>query len=216
MSENIIQPNPEKKHFINATDDYKNGLIIGILIGLAVIPSEKNLGLAVKYPYIYVASIILLPIISIIGLFVGKTLFYRVQTLWQFTKFGLVGVSNTVINFGIVNLLVFLTNITRGLGVSAFAALAFIGALVNSYFWNSHWSFKNKNPRTPKEFITFTIVTFIGLLINSTVVYLVVNAQHAASISPKLWVNVANLAATLVTMFWNFSGFKFIVFKEKK
>lgn len=199
--------------------DYKNSLILGFIIGLFLIPTEINLGISSKIPVFYLASIIGFMVLAFLGLWIAKLLVVRVPILWQFAKFGLVGVGNTAINFGIVNVLVLITGVNKGWPVYFFAALAFAGALMNSYIWNSHWSFKEHSApqRTTKEFIEFFLVTFIGLQINSIIVYAI--TTHVApigNISPQRWVNVANVIATLAVMFWDFGGFKYIVFRGEQ
>jgi|SRR6266481_6512493 len=196
--------------------DYKNSLILGLIIGIFLIPTERSLGLAAQFPFIYVEfiGILAFPLLALAGVWFSKLLFSRIPILWQFVKFGLTGVANTAINFGILNVLVSSSNIAAGWPIYLFASIAFVGSLINSYIWNSHWSFENNNSRTTKEFIEFFLVTFVGLQINSIVVYFV--ATHVtpfSGISPQRWVNVANVIATLTVMFWNFAGFRYLVFK---
>lgn len=197
--------------------DYEYALILGITIGIFLIPTEMNLSKHHNFSvYIYWFTVFIFPILSVIGLFIARLLFAKISVLWQFVKFALIGISNTAINFGVLNLLSFASGVTRGVWTAIFAAIAFFAAMANSYIWNSHWSFKNNNKRTPAEFLQFFTVTFVGSLINIAVVYLVVNKiQYPSSISPQLWLNIANVIATLTVMFWDFSGFKFIVFRPK-
>ena len=196
--------------------DFKNALIIGIIIGIFVIPSEYKLGLATAYHNIYLYSIIGFPILAMLGLAVAKLLFSKSAGLWQFSKFGLVGVGNTVINFGILNGMVALTNVNKGWPIYFFASLAFLGALMHSYIWNSHWSFESKNPRNTEEFIEFFLITFIGSQLQSLIVTFIANkVTPFHGLSQDKWLNVANLLATLVVLFWNFFGFKLVVFRKK-
>ncbi len=198
--------------------DYEYAVIIGFIIGLFLIPVEMNLAKQRHLSiYAYWLTFFMLPVIALAGLFIARLLFSRIPVLWQFSKFGLIGVSNTAINFGVLNLLSFVSGVTSGVLPAIYAAVAFFAATTNSYIWNSHWSFKNNNKRTPAEFLQFFVITLIGSFINIAVVYLVINkVHHGPSISPQLWLNIANVIATLTVMFWDFSGFKFIVFREKK
>ncbi len=195
--------------------DYEYALIIGVIIGIFLLPTLSNIGLTARFVQMPAIALLGMPLVALAGLFVARLLVYKIPVLWQFAKFGLVGVSNTVIDFGVLNLLSNLTGVTFGFQASLIDAVAFLAALVNSYIWNSHWTFSNNKARNFKEFFIFFVVTFIGLLINTAVIYVVTKLiTHPASISPKLWLNIAKLIATLTTMFWNFSGFKFLVFKE--
>lgn len=57
----------------------------------------------------------------------------------QFFKFGIVGVSNTLISLGCYYLLVWL-----GLHYLIANAVGFVLSVINSYFWNSRYVFKEK------------------------------------------------------------------------
>lgn len=66
-------------------------------------------------------------------------------------------------------------------------------------------------------FTSFFIVSFIGLLINSGLVSLISqNLINNAILvdSPALVRNSAKAIATVVSLFWNFLGYKLIVFKK--
>jgi putative flippase GtrA len=214
---NPIQPAPVENH----ARDYEYALIIGVIIGVALLPTVGNLKVLEKLNvgsaqnYFYAGIILGMPLVALAGIFIARILVHRFTVLWQFAKFGLIGVSNTAINFGILNFCIHLTGVTKGFGLAMFSALAFLLALINSYIWNSHWSFQNTNQRTPQEFMQFFAVTLGGLIINSLIIYIVTKfIAPLGGTSAVEWANVANLVATLVVMFWNFTGFKFIVFKK--
>ncbi|OGD86168.1 hypothetical protein A2164_00095, partial [Candidatus Curtissbacteria bacterium RBG_13_35_7] len=89
---------------------------------------------------------------------------------------------------------------------------SFLTAVINSFFWNKKWVFKKE---TGVNFITFLVVTTIGLAINNFIVYLITtHVPHAFIASDKLWANIAKAFATGIAMFWNFTGYKLIVFKK--
>jgi|GEM_PF-481319 len=201
---------------MSETKDYKFALMLGLIIGIFLIPLEYNTGLGTAHRFLYPASVIGFPILALLGLWIGKLLFSRIRGIWQFVKFALVGVSNTAINFGVLNALVAITGISKGWPIYLFESIAFVCALFNSYIWNSHWSFESKNHRTTLEFVEFFLVTFIGSQINSLIVYLIATHVHPIlNISQPVWINVANIVGVLVVMFWNFFGFKMIVFRQQ-
>lgn len=207
-----IQPSPNAWVRFH---DYEYALILGLIIGVFLIPVERNLGINNRIGYIYLLSVCGGPVLALAGVFIAKHIFSRIYIAWQFIKFALIGVSNTAISFGVFNTLIALTNITSGPLTALFEGVAFVFSVSNSYFWNSHWSFENKNPRTIKEFFTFLTITVIGLLISSATIYVLTTFVPHGSIGSKQWANIAKVIATIITMFWNFTGFKLIVFKEK-
>lgn len=131
----------------------------------------------------------------------------------QMVKFVLVGFSNTAIDFGVLNLLMWQTGIYKGKFIILFNVAAFIIAIINSYSWNKLWTFKSKNTNVKKEFIQFITIAIIGSIINTSIVYGI--ATYAPPIIAKeLLVNLAKVLATIVSLVWNFLGYKFIVFKK--
>ena len=135
----------------------------------------------------------------------------------QAIKFILVGILNTFIDLGVLNILIWASGISAGLGYSAFKGISFTIAVINSYFLNKFWTFERRETAGVKrEFSQFFVVSLIGFGINVGVASLVVNAIGPQfSIVPKLWANIGAICATLVGMTWNFLGYKFIVFKPK-
>jgi len=154
----------------------------------------------------------------------------------QISKFVIVGVINTGIDFAVLNLLTSLTKIYSGKWIVVFNSISFTAAVINSYFMNKRWTFHQSadiarppadnqklnskergQKQTPKEFMQFVIVSVIGISINDIIVYGITTfTAPLFGLSEKLWVNAAKICATATSMVWNFIGYKFFVFKPKK
>ena len=161
---------------------------------------------------------IILPILSIIGLWIAYFLGRKFLVIWQAAKFILVGILNTLIDLGVLNLLILISGIATGLGYSVFKGVSFTVAVINSYFWNKLWTFRKPKTAMPgKEFLQFFIVSAIGFGINvgvaSLVVNVIANPFGFSGVSEQIWANIGAVIATLIAMAWNFIGYKFIVFK---
>ncbi len=199
--------------------DYRNTLIIGIIMGVFALPPLHQVALSGKYsffpnsPVLYIGVLLGLPVICLAGIFIAKMLFSKMASLWEFTKFVLVGVSNTIVDIGILNFLIVLTGINAGWGLSLIGAVAFLAATTNSYTWNAHWSFKTTTHRSAEELVKFFSVTLVGLLIKTVIIYIATTYIHQTRFSPALWANIANLFSIIITLVWNFFGFKLFVFK---
>lgn len=190
------------------------GLASAVLTAIFLVPTLINTGYYYKIPFINLILFVILPILAVIGLFVADIIGKKIYLIWQFAKFALVGILNTAIDFGIINLLIFLTGITQGIGIFFMAGTSFSVATTNSYFWNRDFTFGSKK-KAAKSFPIFFTVTMIGLLINASVVYFLSTYIFPHLIaSPNLRPNVAKVVATAITMFWNFAGYKLIVFKK--
>jgi len=159
---------------------------------------------------------VVVPIAAAICLYITSLIGKKVPVIFQAGKFATVGISNTLIDWGVLNLQILLTGITAGLFYPVFKGVSFLIAIINSFLWNKFWTFKKgETEKAGKEFLQFLIVSGIGLGVNVGIASLAVNViGPQAGISPKVWATVGALIATMFSMVWNFLGYKFIVFKK--
>jgi len=159
---------------------------------------------------------VILPVAEYIAYIIASRLFSHILFLKQLGRFGIVGLMNVCVDIGIA------TTLRRAYDIDPKSAemlpilvIASAIAIVNSYFWQRMWTFAEKAPPSSKEFITFVIVTLIGLGLNTAVSVAIIQGVGALSVlSPDRIVTISKIAATAVSLFWNFLGYKFIVFKE--
>lgn len=195
--------------------DLKLSFLVGFLAGILLLPILNNLHFVLN-------------ILSGTGIVLGLTLFtpagylvaYFLSRRWpvmiQFVKFGIVGGLNSLIYLGVLNLLISASGIAAGLGYTAFVSTAFLVAVTNSYIWNKYWVFKaSQSGGGSGEFIKFVLVNLVGFGVNVGAASFVVNVLGApAGVSASVWANIGAVSAVFITLFWNFIGMKFIVFKR--
>src|SRR3989344_4906311 len=151
------------------------------------------------------------PIAAFVSLLAAFFVGRRFPVLPQVSKFIAVGVSNTAIDWGVLNLL--LAPVATSLfGISSlsqlsqlyraiFRGVSFLFATLNSYFWNKTWTFQSKEKKIGKEATQFYFFTAIGLLINVAAFSLF---QKLAPDS-KFWVGIlAPGFATIISAIWDF------------
>lgn len=137
---------------------------------------------------------------------------FLINQIW---KFVVIGFLNTGVDFLIFNLLVYFTGTYKGGLVFILNIISFSIAVINSYFLNKYFTFKSKETNNATaEFSSFIIVSVFGALINSGIVFLITQYEVPFGLSPQLWANFAKLTATFFSLFWNFLGYKFFVFKK--
>lgn len=186
-------------------------LIAGFLVAVFILISASNLNLAL--PFDNYLLLIIFPFLALTGLYV----LFKIALAWrpvvfQFGKFFVVGGLNTFMDLGILNILIYLTNITVGIWFSVFKAVSFVITVVNSYSWNKFWTFQARQG----SFTIFFLVTLGSFLLNVGVASFLVNViGHPENISPKVWDNIAALSSIVLVLTWNFLGMKFLVFKKK-
>jgi putative flippase GtrA len=126
--------------------------------------------------------------------------------LWlaQALKFGLVGVLNTALDWGVYYLL------TRFAGMGGLATLAkaisYSVGVLNSYFWNRRWTFGSQ-AGAGKTLLPFILVNLVGTGINTAALALATGPLKLPEL-PGL------LLATGAALAWNFAASKFLVFKK--
>jgi putative flippase GtrA len=200
--------------------DILNSVILGEMVAVFLILISKNLERDLPALDILIRSkllvLIFIPVLAAFGVYGTFRLAKRRPALFQFGKFITIGLSNSAIDFGILNLLIFLTNVERGHFYSLFKAVSFIVAATNSYLWNKFWTFENPGTKgAGKQFFQFVIISGVGFGINVAAASFIVNVMGPlGKISPRLWANIGAFAAVVISVFWNFFGYKFVVFKR--
>ena len=139
------------------------------------------------------------------------------KELVRFLKFCVVGVSGTIIDFGVLNLLIQLFGFSKVLANTCSFSLA----LLNNFTWNRLWVYpETRGEPITRQLAQFTLVNIAGWAINTGIFYsadrwlwgetgllagpigalaLAIGVQHF-----DLAYNLAKALATGVVLFWNF------------
>ena len=124
----------------------------------------------------------------------------------EMAKFGIVGAVNTVLDFGLANLLYL------GLSWSAMGAktASVAVAATSSFFMNRHWTFRHR-ARTGlrREYSLFFLLNGVGLLIADACILVV---ERGFGKTGALWFNVAQVAGLALGMVFRFTAYKRWVF----
>lgn len=199
--------------------DYYIISIIGFLFGLLLLPVLNNIELSFLTVNFKSAFLIIVGFAVFANLALWLVfLFSRfIPILLQIAKFAAVGGLNTLLDLGVLNVLISISGVAVGFWYPVFKGISFIIANINSYFWNKFWTFGVSDKVNVKEFGQFMAVSVIGFGINVGVASLLVNfVGSPEGISPERWANIGALSATIISLIWNFIGYKFIVFGGKK
>ena len=91
----------------------------------------------------------------------------------------------------------------------------FVIGLVVNYLISILWVFKRQNMARSAEFLGFTLIGIIGLVINNVIVWAICKIAGSNS---DIAVMGAKVVATLITLIWNFTARKVFLYgdKEKK
>lgn len=121
--------------------------------------------------------------------------------LFKFVKFGAVGFSGVFIDFGLTFVFKEFFRIQKYIS----NAIGFMTAATSNYFLNRIWTFQSTNPNVVFEYTEFIIISFIGLIINTAILWFLVS---------KLKMNfyISKIFAIGVVTLWNFAANLMITF----
>lgn len=191
------------------------GLVIGIMMGVFLIPTLYNTELLERLPSPYVLLLVVLPLLSGLGLMVARLFERRIPIIWQVLKFGQIGVMNTVLDLGIFNALIFATGFDRGTPLVLINLAAFSFAMINSFIWNKYWVFNDRVGNQAKELVSFILVSLIAVAISSAIIWLFTTyLSPQGGLTSEQWANVAKILAIVTSFTTNFLGYKFLVFRK--
>lgn len=117
----------------------------------------------------------------------------------QLAKFGTVGASGYVVNLAVYAALL-------GLGAHVAAAISFVVAAANNYWWNRHWTFSSAKGHIGAQGMRFFVVALLAFGVNQLWLVLFLDILHWGKIVSQA------IAIVLVTPL-NFLGNKLWSFR---
>jgi putative flippase GtrA len=140
-----------------------------------------------------------------------KTLYVRWQVVvHEIAKFGIVGAFNTVLHFGLFNLLRF----TVGLGPLTANGLAIAVAATSSYVMNRHWTFRHRaRTGVGREYSLFFLLNGVGMVISEACVGF---THYVLGQTSALALNAALAAGVGLGMVFRFTAYKRWVFMSRE
>jgi putative flippase GtrA len=111
----------------------------------------------------------------------------------KFLKFCIVGFSGMIVDFGTTWLLKEKIKVNKYIANST----GFILAASSNYLFNRFWTFHSGNPRIGSEYVSFILISMVGLAINNLIIFL---------FNEKMKINfyLSKLFAVGVVTIWNF------------
>ena len=193
-------------------------VITGLLTGLIFWRIMVFLGKSAVFGIPVSASLIIIPILWVIGVNFGYFLGQWIGFFNQFGKYVAVGFTNAAVDFGILNLEIWYTKIESGWEYSVFKSISFAVAVAHSYIWNKYWVFEaGESGGGSSELIKFLGVNVFAVIVNVGVASLVVNLIHPLSgFDAKTWANIGAVVGSACALMFTFIGARMIVFKKPK
>jgi len=196
--------------------DFIFSIITGLIAGTILWKITVFLNVSTFWGFSFGWLILLVPILWILGVNLGYFLGRWMPFFNQFGKFSVIGFTNAMVDFGVLNYLIAASEISSGIFYSVFKSVSFIVAMVHSYFWNKHWSFEAGESGNGKtEFAKFGAVSIISFVINVGVASIVVNwISPVLGFTSNEWANIGAVVGAAIALTFSFIGFKVMVFKK--
>jgi putative flippase GtrA len=132
----------------------------------------------------------------------------------QYFKYCIIGISCAVIDLGVLNILLYFFPTKQIPLLTLFNSTAYGFAVLNSYVWNTKYTFKVK--KTTKKFIAFIIQAIVSLFIANLVFIFGLDLLGNTQIPLWLKTNIAKSISMFLSSLASFIFNKFFVFRKEK
>ncbi|MGB3680944.1 MAG: GtrA family protein [Rubrobacteraceae bacterium] len=138
-----------------------------------------------------------------------------VQAVIRYTQFSLVGASNALVDLGVLNLLL-VVGPTRVPGrLALYNAGALILANVNSYLWNTLWTFRHRVNHDVRQLSLFTAQAVLNVAAGSLLLWLTAKwIAGYTDLAPLIGGNIAKVLSMVVASTVSFFLLRFVVFRQ--
>lgn len=134
----------------------------------------------------------------------------------QLVQFGFIGISNAAVDIITLNILLFIWPTEKSSLLLLFNTLAYILTIINSYFWNSKYTFSHHANTDSKEMMLFIIQATIALIISNVVFLGTLKLLSLQTLLPTfLNQNIAKGIAMFLSSSASFILMKYFVFKQR-
>ncbi len=131
----------------------------------------------------------------------------------RLVKYGMVGVSGTVIELGLLNFFIFALGWNSDTQKIAANMIAVSLAIASNFTWNRLWTFAEVGGDRRAQFFKFVLVSVIGMLVNSVIFFLSDKYLFGPWLHSLAAVQLAKFTAIAITLMWNFTANRFWTFK---
>jgi putative flippase GtrA len=136
----------------------------------------------------------------------------------RFSKFTVVGFFNALVDIGTLNLFLWLASTRDPAVLALYNGVALVLANVNSYVWNTRWTFRTRAKRRDlRQRILFTVQALFNLSVSNTLFFVLVHPILLYTDVPAyLAGNVAKIISVVVASMISFFVLRYLVFSRKR
>ncbi|MDN5697058.1 MAG: GtrA family protein [Rubrobacter sp.] len=135
----------------------------------------------------------------------------------RFSKFSVVGVANAAVDYGVLNLLIFLYQPDSNTDLVLYNLLALIAANINSYIGNAFWTFRERAEPSSRQRVLFALQALVNIGVSSGLFWLCIYLLSSYTSLP-LFVgeNIAKTVSIVTASVMSFFIMRHLVFSRKR
>ena len=135
----------------------------------------------------------------------------------RFSMFTVVGVTNFVVDIGVLNLFLWLSPTRDPLMLVLYNGVALVAANANSYVWNALWTFRGRLESGPRQKVLFVLQALVGGAVSSGLFWLIVRGMLVYTDAPAYMAgNVAKVVSVFVASVISFFLMRYLVFSHER
>ena len=135
----------------------------------------------------------------------------------RFSKFSLVGIFNAAVDIGVLNLFLWLAPTREVTLLVIYNGVALILANLNSYAWNTLWTFRGRAKHDTRQIVLFGLQVLVNIGISSGLFWALIRPVIIYTEVPTyLAGNVAKIISVIVASTISFFIMRYVVFSRKR
>jgi putative flippase GtrA len=136
----------------------------------------------------------------------------------RFSKFTVVGFSNAVVDLGTLNLFLWLASTRDPSVLALYNGVALLLANVNSYVWNTRWTFRGRAKRNNfRQRALFGLQVLVNIAISNGLFWVMIRPVLIYTEVPAyLAGNVAKIISVVIASTISFFFMRYVVFTRRR
>ncbi len=135
----------------------------------------------------------------------------------RFSKFSLVGLSNAVVDIGVLNLFLWLQPTRDPMLLVLFNGVALVLANTNSYVWNSLWTFRGRADHGPRQTVLFALQALVNIAVSNGLFWALIRPLLVETDIPVYLVgNTAKIISVVVASTISYFIMRYLVFSRRR
>ena len=135
----------------------------------------------------------------------------------RFSKFSVVGLSNAVVDIGVLNLFLWLQPTRDPMLLVLFNGVALVLTNTNSYVWNSLWTFRERADPGPRQTVLFALQALVNIAVSNGLFWALIHPLLVDTDIPVYLVgNTAKIISVVVASTISYFIMRYLVFSRRR